>query len=184
VEQQEKMFGDTVSVGDLLVEGVMEGQYTGLREVNSDADIYVTNIFQKEKKEAFIQEISEKTGKIEKNVEIYINNFKINFKKGVPKFENYDTIKAYKKVKLFSNYYIPIEIVTITNSELQKNFRNYTEEELKEKITSELQKELSQELKLSDLNNVQQNVVSVADEEGVTVTIQYLIEEKIETKDG
>lgn len=162
----------------------MEGQYTGVREVNSDADIYVTNIYQKEKKETFIQQISEKTGNEEKNVEIYINNFKINFKKGVPKFENYDTIKAYKKVKLFSNYYIPIEIVTITNSELEKNFRNYTEEELTEKITSELQEELQEELKLSDLSNVQKNVISVADGDGVTVSIEYLIEEKIGTKDG
>ena len=43
------MYGDTVNVGDLLVEGVMEGKYTGIREVNSDADIYIVSHYEKEK---------------------------------------------------------------------------------------------------------------------------------------
>ena len=100
--------GDEVHKGDLLVEGVMEGKYTGIREVRSDADIYLVSTYEKERKEAFIQQLQERTGNMEKNVEIYLHNFKIFFKKGVPKFENCDTIRTYKKVKLFSNYYIQI----------------------------------------------------------------------------
>lgn len=183
MEQLESMCGDTVSVGDLLVEGVMEGKYTGIRLVNSDADIYIVSTYEKEKKEAFIQENSERTGEVEKNVEIYIHNFKIFFNKGVPKFQNCDTIRTYKKVKLFSNYYIPIEIVNVTNFEVEKGFKNFTEEELTEKITNDLQEELNQELNISDSSNVQQNVISVADRDGVTVKITYSIEEKIGTKD-
>lgn len=170
-------------VGDILVEGVMEGQYTGIREVVSDADIYAVSHYEKEKKEAFIQEISERTGKEEKNVEIYLNNFKINFKKGVPKFENCDTIRTYKKVKLFSNYYIPIEIVNVTNFELEKSFKTYTEEELKEKLTKALQDELNQELAISEDTKIEQNVTSVTDETGVTVKVMYELEEKIGTKE-
>ncbi len=177
------MSGDEVSVGDLLVEGVMEGKYTGMREVGSDADVYVVSHFKKEKKEAFIQENSERTGNMEKNVEIYLHNFKIFFKKGVPKFENCDTIRTYKKVKLFSNYYIPIEIVNVTDFELKKSFQSFTEEELTDKITKELQEELNQELELSDSSNVQQEVASVADADGVTVKVVYSVEEKIGTKD-
>ncbi len=175
--------GDNVSKGDLLVEGVMEGKYTGLREVRSDADIYVTSTYEKEKKEAFIQQKEERTGNEEKNVEIYLHNFKINFKKGVTKFENCDTIKTYKKVKLFSNYYIPIEIVNITNFELEKTFKTYTEEELTQKITNELQEELNQELNISDLNQVEQNVTSVVENDGVSVRLSYSVEEKIGTKE-
>lgn len=170
-------------VGDILVEGVMEGQYTGIREVVSDADIYVVSHYEKEKKEAFIQEISQRTGKEEKNVEIYIKNFKINFKKGVPKFENCDTIRTYKKVKLFSNYYIPIEIVNVTNFELEKSFKTYTEEELKSKLTKALQEELDQELAISEDTKIEKNVTSVTDETGVTVKVMYELEEKIGTKD-
>ena len=175
--------GDSVSVGDILVEGVMEGKYTGIREVNSDADIYSVSTYEKQKKEAFIQKINERTGNEEKNVEIYINNFKIFFNKGVPKFENCDTIRTYKKVKLFSNYYIPIEIVNITNFELEKKYKNYTETELTEKITKELQDELNHELDIKDMNQVKSDVTTAVDEQGVTVKVVYKIEEKIGTKE-
>lgn len=176
--------GDTVSVGDLLVEGVMEGKYTGARNVNSDADIYSVSVYEKEKKEAFVQQIEERTGKEEKNVEIYIHNFKIFFKKGVPKFENCDTIKAYKKVKLFSNYYIPIEMVNVTHFEVEKSYKTYTETELIDKITKELQEELNQQLDILDMSQVEQQVSTEVDNEGVTVKVVYSVEEKIGTKES
>ena len=140
--------------GDLLVEGVMEGKYSGERNVASDADIYILSTYEKEKKVAFIQEISERTGNFEKYVEIYLNNFKIFFKKGVPKFKNCDTIRVYKKVKLFSNYYIPIKIVNVTNFETEKSFKTYTETELVENVTKQLQNELNEELGISKLSNI------------------------------
>lgn len=178
-----KNVGDEVLKGDLLVEGIMEGKYTGVREVHSDADIYILKKYEKEKKEPFVQQIQAKTGNQENSVEIYINNFKIFFNKGVPKFKKCDTIRAYKKVKLFSNYYIPIEIVKITNFEIEEALKNFTELELTEKITKELQEELAENLNISDFSNIQQEVTVEADEIGVTVKVVYLVEEKIGTKD-
>ena len=175
--------GDEVFKGDLLVEGIMEGKYTGVREVHSDADIYILKKYEKEKKEPFIQQIQEKTGNEENNVEIYINNFKIFFNKGVPKFKKCDTIRTYKKVKLFSNYYIPFEIVKITNFEIEESIKNYTESELKEKITNELKKELNQEFNITVFSNVQEEVTSESDEIGVTVKVVYISQEKIGTKE-
>lgn len=175
--------GDTVNQGDILVEGIMEGKYTGVRNVHSDADIYSVSVHEKVKKEAFIQEIEERTGESEKNVEIYINNFKIFFNKGVPKFEKCDTIRAYKKIKLFSNYYIPLEIVNITNFELKKYFKTFTEEELTQKLTDDLKEELNQELGINDLSQVDIKVESAADSDGVIVKVVYLVEEKIGTKE-
>ena len=127
--------------------------------------------------------IQEKTGNQENFVEIYINNFKIFFNKGVPKFKKCDTIRTYKKMKLFSNYYIPIEIVKITNFEVNESFRIYAESELIEKITKELQNELNQNLNLRDFCNIQEEVTSETDENGVTVKVVYLTEEKIGTKE-
>lgn len=175
--------GDHVSVGDILVEGVMEGKYTGVRNVASDADIYVVSTYEKSRKEAFIQKIQERTGNFEKNVEIYIKNFKINFKKTLPKFEKCDTIRAYKKVKLFSNYYIPIEIVNITDFELVESFRTYTETELTEKLIKDLKEELDKELEISDSTTVKSREESEADSQGVTVKVTYEVEEKIGTKE-
>lgn len=175
--------GDEVAKGDLLVEGIMEGKYTGVREVHSDADIFILKKYEKQKKEPFIQQIQEKTGNQENFVEIYINNFKIFFNKGVPKFKKCDTIRTYKKMKLFSNYYIPIEIVKITNFEVNESFRIYAESELIEKVTKELQNELNQNLNLRDFCNIQEEVTSETDENGVTVKVVYLTEEKIGTKE-
>lgn len=175
--------GDEVCKGDLLVEGIMEGKYTGLREVHSDADIYILKKYEIEKKEPFIQLIQEKTGNEENYVEFYINNFKIFFNKGVPKFKKCDTIRTYKKVKLFSNYYIPIEIVKITNFEIEEGFKTYTESELEKKITNELKNELNQNIDITDFSNIQEEVTSISDERGVTVKVVYLVEEKIGTKE-
>ncbi len=174
--------GDRVSVGDVLVEGVMEGKYTGIREVHSDADIYLVSVYEKEKKEAFIQKIEERTGNMQKNVEIYIHNFKIFFNKGVPKFENCDTIKTYKKLKLFSNYYIPIEIVNVMDYELEKSFKSYTQQELTEKITNDLRNDLNQELSISDTSQIDEKVDCIVDSDGVRVRLSYSVEEKIGKK--
>ena len=175
--------GDSVSKGDLLVEGIMEGKYTGIREVNSDADIYVLHTYEKTRKEAYIQENSERTGEVEKNVEIYLKNFKIFFKKGVPKFEKCDTIREYKKVKLFSNYYLPIEMVHVTNFELAGGYKTYTQEELEKKITDKLEEELAEEMKNSTDAKIQTEVEKSADSSGVLIKVTKKVEEKIGTKE-
>lgn len=126
--------GDEVKEGDLLVEGVMQGKYTGDRFVHAEAEIFVKKYYEKEKKEEFVQQVEEETGNKEERAEIYINNFKINFNKGVSKFKNYDTIKASKKIKLFSNFYIPVEIIKITNIEKNILSKKYSNEELTNKI--------------------------------------------------
>lgn len=68
-----------------------------------------------------------KSGKEEKRYEICINNFKLNFNKRLSKFENYDTINESKKIKIFSNYYFPLEIRKTTNFELKREEKNYQE---------------------------------------------------------
>lgn len=175
--------GDDIKVGDILVEGVMEGQYTGNRYVHAEADIYANIYYEKERKESFIQEVDVKTGNEEKKVEISMNNFKINFNKGVSKFENYDTIRTCKKLKLFSNYYLPIEIAKITNIETQKEYKTYSEEELKEKITKELEEEIEVEFNISSFENAKKEIFVEQEEDGVKVKLVYEVQEKIGTEE-
>ena len=173
--------GDEVKEGDILVEGVMEGKYTGLRKVHAEATILAKIRYEKEKKETFIQEVDEKTGNEEKKIEIYINNFKINFNKGVSKFEKYDTIRTNKKVRIFSNYYIPIEIVKIQNLELKKKYKNYTDEELKNKIEDILTKQLEEEYEISKYpkEDVQKNITVEKEVDGLKVNVSYEVQEEI-----
>jgi hypothetical protein len=75
------------------------------------------------------QEILKETGKQEKKLQIKFNNFQINFYKTLSKFEIYDTIYAEQNLKIFSNFYLPISVVKITNKEQIKEQKSYSLEE-------------------------------------------------------
>ena len=176
--------GDEVKNGDLLVEGVMEGVNTGVRKVHAEADIFAKILYEKEKKEWFVQNVKNKTGNIEEKNEICINNFKIILNKGVSKFQNYDTITSNKKLKIFSDFYLPITINKVQNVEYINEKKIYTEEELKNKILTELEMELESEFEISkyDENNIIRNVYTDADEDGLTVKLVYEVQKAIGTK--
>lgn len=176
--------GDEVKEGDLLVEGVMEGEHTGTRNVHAEADVFGKFYCEKEKKEEFVQNETVKTGKEEKKTEICINNFKINLNKGVSNFENYDTISSNQKLKLFSNFYFPIEIKKTTNIELTKQDKTYTAEELEKKIVDELEMELEKEYEISKYEEKykKRNVIVTPENNGLRVKLIYEIQENIGIK--
>lgn len=175
--------GDKVKKGDLLVEGVMEGKYTGIRQVHAMADIEVKKYAEKEKKQNLVQQIETKTGNEEKNLEIKFHKFKINFNKRLSKFEKYDTIKTTKKLKFFSNYYLPIEVSKITYLEKNLEQKEYTVPELTDKIKLELEQKLNEELGLENADNVEKNVEVNVEGQEVYVKLIYIMYEKIGTKE-
>ena len=125
--------GDIVKKGDVLVNGYLEGKYTGIRYVHAISNIKAKVWYSKKEKVYLEQQIPTDTGKTEKKYTLKINNFKINFYKTLSKFQNYDTICESKKLKLFSNFYLPIELIKITNKEQKMKNVTYTEEELTRK---------------------------------------------------
>lgn len=175
--------GDKVKKGDLLVEGVMEGKYTGIRQVHAMADIEVKKYAEKEEKQNLVQQIETKTGNEEKNLEIKFHKFKINFNKRLSKFEKYDTIKTTKKLKFFSNYYLPIEVSKITYLEKNLEQKEYTVPELTDKIKLELEQKLNEELGLENADNVEKNVEVNVEGQEVYVKLIYIMYEKIGTKE-
>ena len=176
--------GDIVKQGDLLVEGIMESEQMENRLVHSEATIYGKNYYTKSRKELFLQNNTIKSGKEEKRYEICINNFKLNFNKRLSKFENYDTINESKKIKIFSNYYFPLEIRKTTNFELKLEEKNYQEEELKDKIISELKDEFEQEYSISkyDEENVKCFEEEIVENNGIYIKLTYELQEEIGTK--
>lgn len=175
--------GDTVKKGDLLVEGIMEGKYTGVRQVHAQADIMAKIYHEKEEKSTLVQEIETKTGNEEKKIEIKVNKFKINFNKRLSNFEKCDTIVTTKKVRFFSNYYLPIEISKITYLETKSETIQYTVEELVQKIKEKLQHELDEELNLTNKDNVEEQLEVDVQGETVNVKLIYIIQERIGTKE-
>ena len=129
------------------------------------------------------QEIEKSTGKEEKKIEINLNNFKIILPKGVSKFENYDTIKTNKKLKLFSNFYLPISITKINLIEKEKEYKNYGQEELIEKIKKELEEELKEEHSLQD-KEIEELLETNVENGIVNVKVTFIVQEEIGTKEN
>lgn len=138
--------GDVVRPGTVLIAGIMEGKYTEPRYVHATGEIQAKVWYTKSKQIYYNQENLEQTGKEETNYGIKINNFKINLPKGVSKFELYDTIETEKKLKLFSDFYLPISIIKTTNKETKKTQKNYNIEEATIIGKQELEQELENEI--------------------------------------
>lgn len=122
--------GDVVKPGDILAYGYLEGKFTGIRYVHAMANAQAKVWHSKKEKVFLKQKKPTDTGKVETKYSLVLSNFKINFYKTLSKFQNYDTIKVSKKLKLFSNFYLPIEIIKTTNKEYVLKDITYTEEEL------------------------------------------------------
>lgn len=144
--------GDTVKEGDTLINGWMEGKFTGIRYVHAKGEIEAKVWYTKNKKVLFNTTEKEETGNIENKYVIKFNNFKINLYKKLSKFEIYDTIEAENKIRLFSDFYLPISILKKTNKELKEEQKLYTLEETKNKGIEELQNELDNEIE--DKNSI------------------------------
>ena len=144
--------GQDVKKGDVLVEGVMEGMYKGVRDVCADADITGVVYVSKEKFENFVQENKVKTGNVETDFSINIKKNKINFNKRVSKFKKYDTIRTNNKIKLFSKFLFPFEIEKIIREEYILENKTYSKEELENKILKELEENLEVTYNISKYN--------------------------------
>lgn len=174
--------GDVVKSGNIIVGGWLEGKYTGTRYVHAKADVQARVWHSKKEKMSLTQEVEEETGKVKNSYGININNFKINFPKSIPNFKNYDTINENKKLKIFSNFYFPIEICKTTYKEIQKKCVNYSPEEAKEILLRKLEEELKNEIK--DDQNIVNTRVNYKEEEGsITVELIYEVLENIGTNE-
>ena len=130
----------------------MEGKFTGIRYVHAKGKIEAKVWHTKSKKVLYNTTEKEETGSTENKYEIKFNNFKINLYKKLSKFEIYDTIEAENKIRIFSDFYLPISIVKKTNKELKEEQKLYTLEEAKNKEIEELQNELDNEIE--DKNSI------------------------------
>ena len=138
--------GDNVEKGQVLISGTMEGKYTGIRNVHSLGEVEAIVKYTKSEKLYYKEEQNVKTGKKEEKYQLKINKIQINFYKTLSKFKIYDTIEENKKLKVFSNLYLPISVTKITNYELEENSKNITREDLTQKGTQKLKEGLEKEI--------------------------------------
>lgn len=174
--------GDIVKKGNILVGGWLEGKYTGTRYVHAKAEVEAKVWYSKKDKISLKQEQKEETGNIQNCYGININNLKINFTKTLPKFQNYDTISENKKLKIFSNFYFPIEFCKTTYYELETKEIIYTPDEAKQILQTRLEEELKKEI--SNQENIVNTQVNYKEEEQeVTVEVIFEVLENIGTNE-
>ena len=172
--------GDEVNEGDVLIAGYMEGKYTDKRYVHSLGVVQAKIKYQKSEKFYLNQENLRNTGNEEKKFQIKFNNFQINFYKTLSKFKIYDTIYTEKNLKIFSNFYLPISIVEITNKEQVKETQKYSKEEVIELGKEKLSKAIEEDI--ANKENILGVTVDTEEQEDfVEVCVTYEVLENIES---
>ena len=174
--------GDTVKKGDILVNGWMEGKFTGIRYVHSLAEIEAKVWYTESIKIPYKVTETRYTGNEEEKYGIKFNNFQINFTKKYSKFKIYDTIETENKIKLFSDFYLPISIVKTTYKEQEKVEKTYTVEEAKNIGIKQLEEKLDGKIENKD-NIVNKNINTYEQADGVLVYVTYEVLENIGTNE-
>ncbi len=134
-----------------------------------------------EKEESLIQEEKVKTEKSEKKYGIILNKKTINFYKRLSKFEKYDTMETKNKIKILNNFYLPVEVKKVTNNEYKLVKREYSKEELEEKILNELKEQMKSEIENKEIVN--EHFTTEQEGEKIKVKLLYEVIEKIGTEE-
>jgi len=177
--------GDLVRKGDVLIAGWIEGKYTGKEAVHSRGDVQAKVWYSKKEKQEYKQYIKQETGAVEEKFAIKFNNFQINLYKVLTNFKKCDKIVENKKLEIFSDFYLPIEVIKITNKECEVYEKVYSEEELQNQILTKLENELLEEIKaknqVDDVNSIITNkqVIVNKDIESLEVELVYEVLENI-----
>ena len=174
--------GDTVNIGDVLVNGWIEGKFTGIRYVHSLAEIEAKVWYTESIKIPYNATETKYTENEEEKYGIKFNNFQINFTKKYSKFKIYDTIETENKIKLFSDFYLPISIVKTTYKEQEKVEKTYTVEEAKNIGIKQLEEKLDGKIENKD-NIVNKNINTYEQADGVLVYVTYEVLENIGTNE-
>ncbi len=174
--------GDTIKKGDILINGWMEGKYTGIRYVHAKGNVEARVWYTKSKKIEYKTTEKEETGRIDTVYAMKINKFKINFPKKLSNFEIYDTIETENKVRIFSNFYLPISVIKTINKEQKLVDKTYSIEEAKELGTQELEQELMEEIK--DIEKIVNKNINVKENnDSIEITVTYEVLENIGTNE-
>ena len=174
--------GDIVKKGSILISGWMEGKYTGIRYVHATGEVKAKVWYSKKTKIYYKQTLQKETGNVEKKYSVNINNFAINFYKKLSKFEIYDTISSEKKLKISSNFYLPLKVILKENYEKVEEEIVYTKEEAKEIGVNKLSNELNNEiLNKEDILNTYINTNE--NQEYIEVEVIYEVLENIGTEE-
>lgn len=174
--------GDVVKKGDLLIGGWMDGKYTDRRYLHAQGEVQAKVWYTNKQRVELIEMKKEETGNCEIGYSVNINKFKINFYKRLSKFKNYDTIEENKKLSIFSNFYLPIEIIKRTNNEYKNVQIVHTIEEAKQIGVQRAEEILKKQIENNE-NILNEQINTYDNATYVEVEVTYEVQENIGTKE-
>ena len=119
---------------------------------------------------------------VETKYSVRLNNFTINFYKTLSKFQKYDTIEESKKLKLFSDFYLPIELIKKTNYELVDEEISYEKEEAKQLAVVRAKQILEEQIENKE--NILNTYINYQETENyIEAEVIYEVLEEIGTKE-
>ena len=169
--------GDVVTKGDIIIAGWLEGKYTGRQYVHSQGEVQARVWYTTTEKIALKETKKIETGNIENKYSVKINNFQINLHKSLPNFQKYDTIEENKKLRLFSNFYLPFELVKYTYKEYEEVVVVHSFEEAKQMGIDKAAETLKENIEGKKVLDKQVQVKAEA--EYIEVQVTYEVEENI-----
>ena len=92
------------------------------------------------------------------------------------------TIENENKIRIFSNFYLPISIIKTTNKEIEEIQKTYTIKEATNKAIAELEEELDKEIENKE-KIVNKNINTYENEGTVDVYVTYEVLENIGTNE-
>ena len=174
--------GDIIKKGTTLINGWIEGKYTGLRYVHARGEVEANVWHTKSVKIPYKTTEKRKTGNEENKYFIKIGKFEINLSKRVSKFKIYDRIDVENKIRVFSDFYLPISIKKVTLKEEIEEEKTYCKEDAKSLGIKQLEEEFRKEIK--DENKiVNKNINIYENEEDIEIYLTYEVLEKIGTEE-
>lgn len=174
--------GDIVKENTPLIGGWLEGKYTGMRYVHANGVVEAKVWYTEKQKIELKQVVSSKNGNSETKYSVRLNNFTINFYKTLSKFQKYDTIEENKKLKLFSDFYLPIEIIKKTNYELVDEEISYEKEEAKNEVVTKAKQILDEQIENKE--NILNTYINYKEtEDYIEAEVIYEVLEEIGTKE-
>jgi len=174
--------GDIVKENTPLIGGWLEGKYTGMRYVHANGEVTAKVWHTEKQKIELKQVIASKNGNSETKYSLRLNNFTINFYKTLSKFQKYDTIEENKKLKLFSDFYLPIELIKKTNYELIDEEISYEKEEAKKEAVNKAKEILDKQIENKE--NILNTYINYKEtQDYIEAEVIYEVLEEIGTKE-
>ena len=131
--------GDVVDRGDLLVSGISDTKYRGVRFIHAYGEVFARTWREAEGEFAPFSITKTKTGNIYKKRTLTVleTGIPLFHRKKIP-FKNYTLHKKEKQIRIFKNIYLPIIFTTETFYEIIENNEPMSQEETLEYAVNNL----------------------------------------------